>query len=636
MKYYIYDIQQTPTFSLDMLNKIFKSNLTHSDEEIRLKAISKLSNTSKLINIIKEDKSFNCKLAALKKLEGVYNLIAVYELNTCKTKQFQDLLINKFVNNIEQTNNRGELSDIESKIRWATVCYAARDKLVLLTKAISDQDELFRIVKNESLYWVYNQAIYAINDENLLLRIIFETKETGSQSKRELAINQLIKILQDTNDQVKLVNYLETMSIPKVRAAAISNINDQAIIEKHALSDKDFHVRINAIKKLKDKNIILKMLDDENVDIIAEALLLIFDQSILANYATKDNSKKIRIASIKNIKDESFLTSIVSIEKDYEIRCAAVKNITNQGTLEKLALGDNDWLVRLYAVEKVDNPSVLEKYLLKDGNEFHSVEAVIERIHNQEILFSFVRDHHDKRVRQMALKNITDNLILGEIAKKYAEKGSQMGFEIKTEKHHYASNKFISTVISKISDQLVLQDIVFNSDYLACQWEAAYKIYDQKILASIFIECDEESIKRLVRHNLKGEDGYVYIAKKAKYPKDRIFAIENIDNEELLFEITKKEKEKLVRLEALKKINNSEMLSFIVKNDKDWDICLHALNSITNQEILSDFASNNTSSIIRTIAVKKLKVKSMLNRIAESDQDDSVRQIALEQLDNLL
>ena len=619
-----------------MLKNIFKSKLAHPDEEIRLKAISKLDSASKLINIIKEDKHLECKMAALEKLEAVYDLITIYDyIKSCKTRPLEDLLIKKFENMIEQTNSRSELTDIKSSIRWATVSYGARDKLVELTKSIINQNELFQIVISESLYWVYIEAINAINDINLLLRIVFETKDSGIQSKREIAIEKLIKIIIDTKDQDKLTYYLENISLPKVRAAAILNIKNQIIIEEHAQCDKDYLVRINAIKNLKDKNVALKLLDDNDNGIKAEALKLIYDQSILVEYALNSKYKKIRIAAIQNIIDESFLTNVILKDKDYEIRCAAVKNISNQEVLEKLAMGDDDWLVRLYAIKKVESQDVLEKYLMNDGENFHSAECVVERIFNQQVLFNVVKTHDRKEIRFLALKNISDDNILGEIAKKHCEKGSYMGYGVKIKKHHYSSNKFIHTVICKITNPLTLKDIVLNGKNRACKQEAAHKIYDQQILADIYVTCEDESLRNIVSYNFNGQTAYNYIAINANSPKDRCYAIEKIDSQRILFNIIRNEKVKSVRKMAVEKLSDSESLSFIVKNDKDWSICVSALNNITDQEILTDFALDNLSSIIRTIAVKKLKEKAILNRIAEFDKDISVREIAKEMIKNL-
>ncbi len=138
---------------------------------------------------------------------------------------------------------------------------------------------------------------------------------------------------------------------PDVRAAAVDNLTDQAVLAKVAMTEKDPRVVTWIIKRLKsqvaDQTLLARLaVEAENPAVRKVAAWKLTDQPVLSKIAVDDNDELVREAAVEKLTDQSLLSKI-AVEDNYVfVRAAAVEHLIDQELLSKIATEDKDSYVR--------------------------------------------------------------------------------------------------------------------------------------------------------------------------------------------------------------------------------------------------------------------------------------------------
>lgn len=263
--------------------------------------------------------------------------------------------------------------------------------------------------------------------------------------------------------------------------AATRKINNQKMLIDIAYSNKPSIVRMSAIAKIENDEVLKKIAlnEFEVIDVRKAALDHIQDDRFLFNLASFDSSLIIREVAVRNLKDQSLLETIVKSENlDESLVLTAVKNVTNTKVLMDLAESSNpkislaaiqnpnlkdrmdvikkiarnklsDVSLRLTAINNIFDEDLLI-YLSKNPNPRIRLAAVKNPyLINEEVLMDIVKYDENSRVRDEAIKKINNKEFLAEVL---------------LHQSHYRFNTTVLNidVLPKINSKNLLSEIMKN------------------------------------------------------------------------------------------------------------------------------------------------------------------------------
>ena len=254
---------------------------------------------------------------------------------------------------------------------------------------ITDQNILIEIAKNEDIeFLVQREAIVKITDQDLLINF---AKNPGISSQ--------------------------------LRRIAVEKITDPAVIDWLAENDKEFVVYNEAIKKVTDQAVFIRIAKNKNnhrLHARTSALAKITDVDTLIELS-RDKMLRNAFSSrlLEKITDHSLL---IKIAKNAEPCLAdeALKKITDFAELEDITKTAQSHDVRKEAAYKADDPELYS--WLATHNKLPDVRAfAVRRIADQEMRYNIVKTghinaKHDESLRTFVIGVITDLNILERIA----------------------------------------------------------------------------------------------------------------------------------------------------------------------------------------------------------------------------
>lgn len=420
----------------------------------------------------------------------------------------------------------------------------------------------------------------------------------GEKDSKKKRIDDIKKM----TNQTALVKIAQNNSDPDVREAAVKNIKNQSILKKIAQKDKVAKVRLAAVYKIND-------------------------QKVLTEIAFKDKSSWNRREATSRITSEKILTEIAINSLDLYVIKNSIKKIQSQNQIINITLMAKTPIARLKAFKMIDNPEPdLIIKIAKTDFDSGVGELAVEKINDQQSLEDIAKNAPAPGTRCSAIKKISNKALLLEIAKsdpslyarrlaaenfrnyinpsKYIVDTKQLRLAEKAKSSNMSNNSFHGSIeVSKITDQLLLEDIALNAWESEAREFAVKKLKNQALLAKI----------------AKNTSGNPFVRKKA---------VQALTDPEFLFEIAKNCLHAFIREEAAEKINDQAVLSEIVKNDPYFEVRATATNNISDPELLALVANNDPSPEVRLVAVEKIKDKKILTKLAKNDPDSKVRDLA--------
>ena len=183
-----------------------------------------------------------------------------------------------------------------------------------------------------------------------------------------------------------------TPSLPtpeEERQNIVRELEDQTAIAKYANSDPDHLVRWTAVNKL-------------------------VDQTLIADVAQNSDYSDARRRAVEMLDDQTNLETIVKNDKDFEVRQAAVMKLTNQELLAEIA--KSDAMLRGAAIVGLNDKDLLLEIAQNDEADGIRLAAAI-KLNEQTIITEVAKNAENNTfLRQMAIENLTDNVVLLEFA----------------------------------------------------------------------------------------------------------------------------------------------------------------------------------------------------------------------------
>ena len=255
-----------------------------------------------------------------------------------------------------------------------------------------------------------------------------------------------IEGIKELDDKEILIKMAKTDSDSDVRKIAVGKVNDESVLIDVAKTDSDGGVRMAAINKISDKSVLGDIAKNGKYeDIRKYAVVNITDESILGDIAKTDSARDISITAFEKISDESVLIDVAKNASDWKVRQKAVSKISDESVLADIAINDEDVNVCVDAVERISDESLLAD-IAKNARPA-CFERAIKKINDPEILENIAIDYGDCFTRFTAevLSNINDESSLGRIA------------------NGTTSDDVIKYIIPRINDKDILESISTNA-----------------------------------------------------------------------------------------------------------------------------------------------------------------------------
>ncbi|MDH6356405.1 HEAT repeat domain-containing protein [Parabacteroides sp. PF5-9] len=275
-------------------------------------------------------------------------------------------------------------------------------------------------------------------------------------------------------------------SNPQKRLAGIEKLNDQEVLKKIAFTDQYVDIRVAAIKKIKDEPFLMQYalaLDAADCpsllkEMIRDLCYMIHSPNNLVALIQGLKSERHIDACMRTLirsefnNQEQFLAIYNNTSSQYAREEAAVR-IEDPDVLAKIVQKIKDENKRFRITGKLTDRKVLQLLALKDTSHPVREEAIkqLDKRYPTESKEVFITAFFDEKnynsIRNITIKHISDQKQLLEIA---------------TGKMDYAIRL---AALQKITDQAVLEKLVFHNDRF---WGDAFALLpysDQRILAAV-------------------------------------------------------------------------------------------------------------------------------------------------------
>lgn len=168
------------------------------------------------------------------------------------------------------------------------------------------------------------------------------------------------------------------------RARVENFVDDQAELERIALTEPAADVRQAAVRKVK------------NPDVLAKVAL-----------EDTDTSGWIRYDAVKAISDQQVLAKVAIGDPKYEVRKAALAKITDQSLLADVAVAGKEKWERSSAFEKITNPMAVAKVIVASKHA-DETKRMLSKLSDQQALAKVAIDTRNSDLAENALQKISD------------------------------------------------------------------------------------------------------------------------------------------------------------------------------------------------------------------------------------
>jgi len=185
----------------------------------------------------------------------------------------------------------------------------------------------------------------------------------------------------------------------KVRLSEINNIDDEKILMKIVLDDKNDDVINAALKKFSQQGSLAKIVfEADNEDLQKKALNNIQDENILADISLKCR-QPINVLAVEKINNHTILLDILKRVKivtifspGSSVADSVLKKITDQNELFKIATYPISRNITVPAIEKITDAELLAKIVKSVDDMPLKIEA-IKRIKREDIIFNLLESN---------------------------------------------------------------------------------------------------------------------------------------------------------------------------------------------------------------------------------------------------
>ena len=219
--------------------------------------------------------------------------------------------------------------------------------------------------------------------------------------------------------------------------------------------------------------------------------------------------------------------------------------------------------------------------------------------------------------RYLATQQITDQSLLGEIARHDADGGVR------------------KAAVSKVIDQSVLAEVAQGDKDPEVRKAAVAKITDPTVLGGIAQHDADSDVCKAALSKVSNQSVLAVVAQGAKKPEVRKAAVAKLTDPAVLGEMARHDTDSDVRKAAVLKVTDQALLTAAALTDPDSEVREVATDKITDQAVLSRIADNQKLGFEeRNEAIGRLTDQTVLAKIALGDSDADIRKAAVLQLKN--
>jgi CHAT domain-containing protein len=513
-----------------------------------------------------------------------------------------------------------------------------QDTRLSAVKKLTDQKILARIAEKHSDAIIRNlagkklpdqiQMIQKVTDQNLLLDI---AQNNLNPRNRKAAVEKL-------TDQDALAKIALNDSYSDVRLSATEKLTDQNILAKVALNDSGRYVRQLAAEKLTDQKTLAQIALNDSEQIVRKAAIeKLTDQKELAQIALNASDRNVRYQAVEKLTDQKTLAQIALNDSDLIFRRTAAKKLTDQKTLAQIVL--NDPYLDDITIEKLTDQKLLTQIALNQS--FPYRRSVIEKLTDQDALAQIALNDPDEMNRLIARGKLTDQKILAETAMDAHDMSVRVEAAEKLTDQK-AMGQFIikelNSYFQHLPKHIYEGEGCFPYTNVGQVWD---KVHDQQVwgeIASIDTTCREfytRVISKLTDQNLLAE---LVLRLTDPFPINE--AMEKLTDQEALAKVASNHANIIFRRRAAEKLTDQKILGEFALKASDVMIRRNAVEKLTDPKVLIKVVQNDTDAAIRETAITFLnnKINELEKQIRGLTEQDSYEDVfpAIEMLAELI
>ncbi|MDD3117696.1 MAG: hypothetical protein PHQ27_00830 [Victivallales bacterium] len=223
--------------------------------------------------------------------------------------------------------------------------------------------------------------------------------------------------------------------------------------------------------------------------------------------------------------------------------------------------------------------------------------------------------HHDEKIRAEAVKKLTKEAILRELAL------------------HDPAPRVRATAAGKLTDLDLVRQIVRNRREDSAVRKAAMSRLEDKpdAMLQLAVESLDLATFRAVAEFFPGQDALAGIAVAAQDREVALEASSRIVNQKLLEQVIHQSPDPQVRADAVSRLHDQKFLMGLARNEADEPVRLKAVEKLTDMTVLAEIAAGDSSPAVRAAAYQRLRDPDQLARGLE-DPEEIVRLAALRKI----
>jgi hypothetical protein len=383
-----------------MIFDLFTPKWKNWDYKIRYKAVLKIRNQKKLQFISKNDTHPIVIHAAIGNIVDINFLVDL--IKNVKDKEDREYAIRRICELKDPATNI--LLDIaKNHISTETRIFAIKhisDDTILKNFAINDANSIIRTVALEKItdQLIIVELLKDSQDENFQLvglkkltdkRLIFEILPyLICKDERD----KIIKNIPDQNDLVSL------LSINLTRETAFDCITDQEILKILAKDNTYLNIRSKVIEKIEDELFLMNIVEtDPNNEYRIQALKKINNQSFIANIVLNEINSEVRIQALPLITDMIILRKLRDDSTQSDVKEYYLKVFNQQLNFASIAIDYNHYNYdhRQKAVQKISDASILSNFIcnLEKQNQFDSALWIVQCITDKKVISQLIHEN---------------------------------------------------------------------------------------------------------------------------------------------------------------------------------------------------------------------------------------------------
>lgn len=404
---------------------------------------------------------------------------------------------------------------------------------------------------------IYEHILDRFNDESVLLELL---EEKLFSNFRALIVRRLTSADALRNLAENDLNYYV-----RLEATRNPNLCDESAFCEIIRSDCNDWVRLEALKRTDDRDVLEDMVNDPN-----PLIRLYASERLGVDFTIKENDfsfDDVDLSSIDAIDDEKMLYSVITNVSLPSIRRHAFDRIRDEQILADIACHDRQFTNM--ALDRIADRDVLLNIALYCTDQSVKRKA-IKKIDDEKILFETVQANPYNDISAYALDRIRDERLL----------------EIITFNN---SNPYIrkSAVNMIQNDDIIVRLGEIESEEPVCT-AIIRKTNDKKLLEYIGLSNPAKTVRRYVESVCDDEDLLYRFALKEYESDNRREIISKMTNEEYIFNLFKRETVNRV-FDADFKISDNSMFISLVKSSLTYSTKTYGLKNIADKSVLRDY-----------------------------------------------